>query len=467
MKLDLSIENGHVVTESGVRRMHIGVRHGKVACLLDAVEDPLPAESRIDAHHLVVFPGMVEPHCHFWDPGPTHREDWETGTMAAAAGGITTVVEMPISNPPTVDRDSFLLKKDIASRRAVVDFALWGGVIPGIAKDLAQHLSELRNLGAVAYKAFMCWSASEFPPVDDGLLYAAMLELAKTDQLLGVHAENETMIKQAEAVLHAAGRTDPLAHVESRPPEAELEAIRRALFLAQRAGNRLHIVHLSLADGAEVIRDAKHQGQRVTVETTPHYLILDSAELQRQGPYAKCAPPLRPRDNVERLWRYLADGTIDFIGTDHAPFTEAEKDRGRFNIWDAPNGLPGLQEVFSLVLSEGVHKRGLPLERVAAVCASNTARAFRLYPQKGTIAPGSDADLILVDIDREWEVHPDRLYYKNKWTPYAGMKLRGQILKTIVRGHVVYSEGEVLANPGCGRFIMPLRPNQRVGFNIT
>jgi allantoinase len=355
-----------------------------------------------------------------------------------------------------VDCDAFLLKKDIATQKAVVDYALWGGIIPETGKDLAGNLKEMRELGAVAYKAFMCWSAREYPPVDDGLLYAAMQELAKYDQLIGLHAENDAMIKYTEAQLHAANRTDPMAHVESRPPEAELEAIRRAMFLARRAGVRLHIVHMSLAEGAEMIKQAKHAGQRMTVETTPQYLVLDSSELERQGPYAKCAPPLRSRENVERLWDYVLDGTIDFIGSDHAPFTFAEKDQGKANIWEAYNGLTGIQEMFSLVISEGVHKRGMPLERVAAFCAANAARTFRLYPKKGAIMLGSDADFILVNLDKEWEIRPEHLYYKNKWTPYAGMKVHGQVEQTIVRGRPVYVQGEVLAEPGYGRFVKPV-----------
>lgn len=455
MKLDLSLENGYVVSEKGVYRAHIGIKNEIITCLMDAVDDPYPAETRIDINGLYVFPGMIDPHGHFWEPGPSEREGWETGTKAAAAGGVTTVIEMPLSIPPTINRETFLQKKNIAEQKSLIDFALWGGVIPESSENLTQNLSELRELGAVAYKTFMCWAATEFPPIDDGLLYETMMQLARTNELIAVHAENDSIIKRSETILIAKERFDPMAHVESRPFNAELEAINRALFLSHLTGVRLHIVHMSLSKGAEIIKKAKQYNKKISVETAPQYLVLSEEELKNQGPYAKCAPPLRSRQNLENLWKFILDGTIDFIGSDHAPFTQEEKNKGEKNIWLAPNGLPGIQEMFPLIISEGVHKRRLSLERVASICAGNTARIFGIYPQKGTIMPGSDADVVIVDLNKKWRINPDRLFYKNKWTPYNGMDVQGQIEMTIVRGSTIFKDGEIVAQPGYGKFVRP------------
>lgn len=455
MDVDVAIKNGIVVTESGTVRASIGVRNGAICALVDDSADLTAREEDVDARGLVVLPGVIEPHCHFWDPGPTQREDWETGTRSAAAGGVTTCIEMPLSDPPTVDAAAFRLKQERATALAVVDYALWGGIVPASLENLAERLDAMHALGAVAYKAFLCWSATEYPPIDDGALLQAMQTLAARGWLLGLHAENDAIIKHSERRLHAQGRRDPQAHVESRPEVAELEAIRRAIGLAELTGARLYIVHMSTADGAQLVRDAKSRGIRVCAETAPQYLTLDARALSERGPYAKCAPPLRSPDTVERLWSYVLDGTIDTIGSDHAPFTRAEKEPGIVDIWQAPNGLPGIQTMLPLILSEGVHRRGLSLSRVAALFATNVARIFGLHPQKGVIQVGSDADFVLVDLAKEWRIDDADLLYKNRWSPYHGMQVRGKVERTIVRGHTVYQDGAISVQPGYGRQVMP------------
>ncbi len=455
MNVDVAIKNGLVVTGAGTVRASVGIRDGRICALVDDPRDLTAREEEIDAAGLVVLPGVIEPHCHFWDPGPTEREDWETGTRSAAAGGITTVIEMPLSDPPTVDAAAFRLKQQRAAALAVVDYALWGGLIPASWDGLQDRLQAMDELGAVAYKAFMCWSATDYPPVDDGLLLAAMRELARHGRMIGLHAENDAIIKRSELTLHEQGRTDPLAHVESRPEIAEYEAIGRALALAEAAGVDLYIVHMSIADGADVLRQAKARGQRVWVETAPQYLTLDAQALTERGPFAKCSPPLRSRANTERLWRHVLDGTIDTIGSDHAPFTLAEKEAGCNNIWAAPNGLTGIQTMLPLILSEGVRRRGLTLQRVAALLSTNVARAFRLYPQKGVIALGSDGDVTLIDLDREWQIDDEGLCYKNKWSPYRGMRVHGKVERTVVRGRTVFHDDAVVGQPGYGRQVLP------------
>jgi allantoinase len=456
MQVDRVVKNGLVVLESGTARVSIGITGGRIAALVDADEHLSARHEEIDARAMLVLPGVVEPHCHFWDPGPTDREDWFTGTCSAAAGGVTTCIEMPLSLPPTVDEDSFRLKQERASTQAVVDYALWGGIVPDSASDLEMRLEAMDGLGAVAYKVFMCWSAREFPPVDDGLLLASLRALSARGGLLGLHAENDAIIKHQEHVLRGMGRRDPQSHVESRPEIAEIEAVSRAICLAEATGARIYIVHTSTAEAVDLMAVARSRGVAVATETAPQYLVLDSEELDRRGPFAKCSPPLRSRANVNRLWDRVLAGKVDAIGSDHAPFTFAEKEAGAEDIWLAPNGLTGIQSMLPLIYSEGVHRRGLDLNHLARLLATNAAQIFGLYPTKGAIRVGSDADLVLLDPDRDWRWDDAALLSKNRWSPYHGLPLRGMVMRTLLRGETVFQDGTVTGAAGVGRQVVPL-----------
>ncbi len=454
MHADLAVLNGLVVLPSGAAHVQIGIRDGIICAIVDDPRE-LRADEVIDARGLIVLPGVIDPHCHFWDPGPSFREDWETGTRSAAAGGVTTAIEMPLSIPATVDAAAFRLKQARAASCAITDYALWGGIVPESLDGLGERLAEMRELGAVAYKAFMCWSANEFPPIDDGMLLAAMKVVARLDVLLGLHCENDAIIRHREIELQAAGRHDPQAHVESRPEIAEYEAIQRAITLAEVTQARLYIVHMSLPEGAEMIRQAKARGVRVWAETAPRYLALDTTDMDRLGGFAKCSPPLRSRESQARLWNEVLSGTIDTLGSDHSTFTPEEKSPSDSDIWKAPNGLPDIQTALPILLSEGIHRRGMSLERLASLCSTNVARIFGLYPQKGVIAMQSDGDLTLVDLNAEWRITHDAMLYKHPWTPHHGTVVRGKVERTVVRGHTVYARGTVGGVPGFGRQVMP------------
>ncbi|MBA3796213.1 MAG: amidohydrolase family protein, partial [Chloroflexi bacterium] len=345
MPLESAINNARIVTPSGVIHGSVGVAEGRIAAIQ---MEPFSGVPSIDAAGRVLLPGLVEPHAHFWDPGATHREDWAHGTAGAAAGGITTVIEMPLSLPPTVDRAAFQLKLERARAGAHVDYLLWGGVVPVPSDELTQRMADLRDLGAMSYKVFMCRAANEFPACDDGVLHEALREGARLDVLMGIHAENDALIHRREEELRASGRVDPMAYAESRPKLAERDAIAGVLEMAAETGATIYIVHMSLAEGAELVKAAKARGQRCHVETCPQYLVLDDSALREQGPWAKCAPPLRDRENTERMWEFLLDGTIDTVGSDHAPFTREEKEAGETEIWRAPNGLTGIQTMLPL-----------------------------------------------------------------------------------------------------------------------
>jgi allantoinase len=368
---------------------------------------------------------------------------------------VTTHVEMPQSRPPTIDGATFQRKRELAEADAIVDFALWGGVVQG--QDV-QAIDEQMAAGAVAFKAFMCDSDPSFPGVDDAQLLITLEALAGTPYMLGLHAENDALLRNGLERMRGAGdagRRDPLAHAESRPPIVEIEAVTRATVLAEWAGAHVHIVHLSSGGAADVVAAAKARGVRVTCETCPQYLALDHDDLVRLGPMARCAPPIRSRADVERLWEHLAAGTIDCITTDHCAFTYESRLPGRDDIFEAPNGLPGIETFVPVVVSEA-RRRGLPWERIAALIAGTPAELWQLAPRKGAIQVGADADLVLFDPERRWTIAGGKLNHTHKWTPFEGREVTGRVVRTLVRGRTVYAEtadGADFAPAGTGRFV--------------
>jgi allantoinase len=285
------------------------------------------------------------------------------------------------------------------------------------------------------------------------VLYAGLRTAQALGNLVAVHAENEWVTSLLGEELRAAGRTDRAAWYESRPPSTELEAIQRAIYWAGVTGGRLHIVHVTLAAGMRAAQAAKANGVNVTVETCPHYLYFDETDFVRLGPAAKCAPPLRSRDEVEALWQCVLDGKVDTVASDHSPCPWADKAPGLENIWQAWGGISGLQTLLPVLLTEGVHKRGLLLPDLVRLTAGNPARIFGLYPRKGNLLPGADADLAVVDLDAEWELAADDLFYKHKHSAYVGRRFKGRVERTLVRGRTVYTDGHICVDPGYGQWL--------------
>lgn len=449
MKADLYLKNGRIVTEENSFIGGIVIRQGKISQLV-AGEANIDATETIDLAGKVVLPGLVDDHVHFNEPGREHWEGYHTGSMAAAASGITTIMEMPLNaTPPSIDRAKLLHKREAVKDKSVVDYGHWGGLVD----NNLDALDELHAEGIIGYKAFMSASGVDFERVNDDVLYAGLLKTRDLGNLLGVHAESEYVTGLLARQLQAAGRTDRAAWHESRPPATELEAIRRAIYWADVAGGNLHIVHVTIADGIRAVAEAKRAGVNVTVETCPHYLFFDHDDFIRIGPAAKCAPPLRSRDDVESLWQCVLDGLVDTIASDHSPCPWADKEPGMDNIWQAWGGISGVQSMLPVLLTEGVHKRGLSLPELVRMMSANPARIFGLYPQKGSLLPGADADVTIIDLDKEWTLTVDDLLYKNKHSAYVGYTFKGAVERTIVRGQTVYLEGRILAEPGYGQLV--------------
>jgi allantoinase len=449
VKADLAITGGRVVTDGGTFLGTLLVSGGAITALTGPDPRP-PAEDVLDVSGRIVLPGAIDPHVHFNEPGRTHWEGFESGSAAAAAGGVTTVIEMPLNaNPPTTDAAAFELKAEAIRSKALVDYGLWGGLVA----DNVDLLDGLERSGVLAYKAFMTETGTEFARADDGVLWEGMQKIAGWNSLLGVHAENNDLAVRLQSRLRQAGRRDMRAWCEARPIQVEFEAIQRVLGLARSAACRLHVVHLSTPEGGTLIAAARGAGQPVTVETCPHYLLLDEAAFAELGPVAKCAPPLRTRAAIEGLWRQVLDGTIDCLSSDHSPCPPEDKARGADDVWQAWGGINGVQTLLPLMISEGVHRRGMPLERLAALTSANAAKIFGLSARKGAFLPGMDADITVVDLDREWTITADRLRYRHRTSPFVGRRVKGWVEHVLLRGRPVVRDGEVVGEPGYGRLI--------------
>ncbi len=449
MKADLYLRNGRVVTETDVFHGGVVVTNGTITQVV-AGTPSIDAMETMDLQGKWVLPGLVDGHVHCNEPGLEEWERYRTVTRAAAAGGVTTILDMPLnSTPPTINLAELERKRTTVHSEAVVDYAHWGGLVDNNLADLPP----LHAAGVIGFKAFMTY-APNFPRVDDDLIHAGMEQIQVLGNLIALHAENEYVTAYQARILQAAGRCDLAAWPASRPPFQELEAIRRVLYWARVTGAQLHIVHVSIAAGVQAAAQAKLQGVNVTVETCPHYLLLDLDDYERIGPRAKCAPPIRSRDQVEALWTCVLAGLVDTIGSDHSPCTVPAKEIGYTDIWQAWGGIAGIQTMLPGLLTAGVHKRGLALPLLTRMVAANPARVFGLYPQKGTIQPGSDADLVVVDPDRCWTLADDDLYYRNRHSAFTGYTFRGCVEHTFVRGVSVYEQGTITVEPGFGRLLM-------------
>jgi allantoinase len=408
----------------------------------------LSADEELDAAGLHVFPGGVDSHVHFNEPG---RTDWETisnGSAALAAGGYTTFVDMPLnSRPVTVDGGAFDLKLQAATASSLVDFGLWGGLVPGNV----DRLDELVERGVMGFKAFMCSSGiDDFPACDMDTLLEGMRQIARLGSILLLHAESPETVESLAQEAMAEGRTSAGDFIRSRPADAELEAISLALALALDTRCRIHIVHVSTAGGVEMVTNARAFGVDVSCETCPHYLLYTEEDIERLGGVGKCTPPFRTPEDRESLWRLLAEGAVPMVVSDHSPSTQDLK-RGDdfFKVW---GGISGCQSTRQLLLA-AAQERSVDLATIADATSGNVARRFGLS-RKGEVAAGFDADLWLVDLSHESVVRGQDLLYRNRFSAHEGMPIRGRTVRTLLRGRTIFVDGAPSQERG-GRLVKP------------
>lgn len=445
---DLIIKNGQVVSPEATYAAHVLVQGGKIAGFIQGEELP-PAREVFDAQGLYVLPGIIDIHVHFRDPGVTYKEDFGTGSLAAVHGGVTTVVDMPNVNPPTATVEAFNLKLSEAKAKSYCDF----GIIGVVFEENIGELKALAEAGVVGFKIFMGETVGSLPSPTDGGIIEAMKVIAETGLRVGVHAENRTIIEYYTKKLKAEGRTDPVAHVEARPNIAEAECIARAIMFAEQTGCKLHIYHMSSKEGVDLVGAAKARGVDVSAETGPHYLLLDYTHMHKVGSMLKMNPPVRALADQKRLREGLLDGTVEAIATDHSPHTLEEKTND--DIWKAIPGFCGVETNVPLMLTQ-VNEGWISLNHYVKVASEGPAKLFNMYPQKGSLLVGTDADFTIVDLNREGEIKAENLHSKNKVTPFDGFKVKGMPVATIIRGRVVMKDGQVLGGPQ-GELVRPAR----------
>ena len=440
--VDAVLRGGDIVTADDVRRADLAIEGGVIV----AIGPELPGgREEIDAVGLTILPGLIDAHLHFNEPGRTEWEGAATGSRALAAGGGTLFFDMPLNSTPcTIGAVDFDNKRAALEAASILDFGIWGGLVPGRIGDM----EAMAERGVVGFKAFMCDSGlPEFARADDFTLVEGMREAARLGLPVAVHAESEELTRALAGRMTGRTARDFLA---SRPVVAELEAIQRALLFAGETGAALHIVHISSGRGVATTYEAQTRGVDVSIETCPHYLFFVDEDLERLGTVAKCAPPLRSVSDRDSLWAEVLAGHVDLIASDHSPTDPALKAVDFISAW---GGIAGVQSTLAVLLEQGYHARALRLERIADLLATNPAKRFGVA-DKGAIAPGKDADLVLVDLAAPFMLAASSLLQRHRLSPYIGATFRGSVRRTIRRGETVYLNGRITATTR-GRLVRP------------
>ncbi len=447
--MQLLLKNAHYYINGAFLIGDISADEGKIIAI-DAAGSKSEADciQVIDADGLWVLPGLVDSHTHFRDPGPNLAEDFFTGSLAAAAGGFTVVCDMPNVCPTPSNAEALTKRIAAAEKKSLIDIAFYGAA--GFSNRY--KLQELLDTGVVALKTFLQEAPlgreeefSGLTAADDGQLFLLMQEVAKTDGRLMFHCENYQLIRRLEEQLKAAGITDNSFHYKSRPDVAEIQSVATVIAFAEATGAKVGICHVSVPQSCQLVREAQNAGLDIIAETCYHYLIFDNSFIDKFGSYAKCNPPLRSREDVEGLWDYVMDGTISMIGSDHAPFLPEKKTLAPNDpIWKAPSGIAGIEVMVTLLLQK-VNEGKISLADLALLTSENSCKNMGLYPQKGCIAIGCDADFTIVDMEQKYIVDKSKMQTgaKDNNILFDGLELQGRPVYTILRGEVLMDHGIV------------------------
>jgi allantoinase len=452
------LKNANIVTDgNNTRRVHIFVENGKIVNIFEnSIPENIPQNDVIDCSNFIVFPGFIDAHVHFDDPGYTDREDFLTGTMSAAKGGVTTVVDMPCTSiPEVITKENLQYKLDIVSKKAVIDFAFWGGVTPEQihSGEYKKTIKDLKDEGVVGLKLYTISGMKSYPRVNTEEMALVFDTIRELGLVAGIHAEDFELVdfftKRELSLNNFAGN----AWAKGRNYEAEAVAILRSIALAKEFKNKVHIVHLSSKLGLEMIEKAKEDSVDITAETCPHYLVFNEDDLSKIGAILKTAPPVRKKEDSEYLWDGLRRGTVDFVTTDHAGGVYPEE-KNKESIWDNYAGIPGVQTRFNVIYTFGFATGILTLSQLKRVLSEKPAERFGLK-NKGKIDVGFDADFVLVNPFESFKFNASEdLLCKNKYSPFDGFVFKGVIEKTIVRGNIVYEKDKgIVVQQGYGKFV--------------
>jgi len=421
----------------------IAVEEGKIFKIGKETQMP-SADEKTDLHNLLVLPGLIDEHVHLRDEGRAYKEDFTSGTAAAAAGGFTTVLDMPNNDPVTMSAQTLRNRMRTAQNKILVNV--------GFYSEFPRKLPEIEEIagrGAVGFKLFMGSQVGGLNLDDDQAIQDGFKETAKFNLLVAIHAEDKTLLAANEEKLKQAKKIGTADFLRAHTEAVELKAIQRLLKLSQQTDVRMHFCHVSTQEGLNAIAEAKKSGRKVTCEVTPNHLLLSSDDLKLYGSMAIIAPPLRSKTDIEALWKGLEDGTIDAIGSDHAPHTQSEKSAS--NVWDVKVGVPGLETTLPLVMTQ-VKKNRLTIDQAVRLLAEKPAEIFSLA-DRGHLEPGKNADLTVVDYNRQFKIDASKFKSKAKFSPYDGWDVQGKVVKTVVNGRLVFDESEIAAKGGSGFLI--------------
>jgi len=449
-QLDLIVKGNLVLPHDVIKDASVGVKAGVIVGFYQNEETPA-AQKTVDASGSFVFPGMVDAHVHSYsDP----EETFDHATPAAAAGGVTTIIEMPYDRIGKVC-NAQLFEEKIERIKALsrVDVAM----LATIEKEgKLENIAPLVKKGAVGFKLSLSEADPvRFPRIEDDVLYETLQEIGSHGLPVGFHAENDPIINHLIQKFRNEGKTDPKAHCDSRPPITETLSVLKLLEMAYWIDVELHLYHISHPRSIDLVETYKASGTDVTVETCPHYLLLNYDDMDRLKAYAKINPPMRKKEEVDQMWALLECGLIDMVTSDHGPWPFDSKQAP--NIFDNPSGAPGVETIFPLMFSEGVVKRSFSPVHMAELLCENPAKRFNVFPRKGQIALGADADFTIIDPAVEWSIRAENMHSHAGWTPFDGMKCTGKITQTILRGHTIYDGEKVLAEPGYGQFVPAIK----------
>jgi dihydroorotase len=429
---DLVINGGTIVSPDASYQASIAVKDGVIHAI-GAPEAMPSAKKTFDATGLHILPGAIDVHVHFRDPGYPQKEDFASGTAAAAFGGVTTVFDMPNTLPTINNAEALADKHKIASSKAYVDYGLYAV----LGEDSIEHVDALIDGGIIGFKLYMGNTFGRIPSPTTGAMLEAFEIVAPTGKRVSLHAETNSIMERREARLRACGRTDPIAHLAARPAVVAVEAVARAAILAEWTGARIHILHISSAAELKPLAEAKARGVDITGETCPQYLLLSEDDYEKVGGVVRVNPPVREKVNQQPIWDALMDGIIDMIATDHAPHAPEEKTRA--DIWTVDCGFPGVETQLPLMLTE-INKGRASINDYVRWSAEAPAKTWGLYPRKGTLTVGSDADIAIVDMKQEWTVDDRMIQSRAKISPWHGHKASALPIHTIVRGRFVMKD---------------------------